>query len=40
MVVQKKKLIVGILRHIIDKTDGPGDDEYWDPVIKNDTWSY
>ena len=31
---EKKNYIVGILKHIVDKTDGPGDDAHWDPIIK------
>lgn len=31
---EKKNYIVSILRHIVDKTDGPGDDAQWDPIIK------
>lgn len=31
---QKKKMIISMLRHIVDITDGPGDDELWDPIIK------
>ena len=23
-----------MLRHLVDITDGPGDDELWDPIIK------
>ena len=30
----KKQLIVDILNQIIDKTDGPGDDEIFDPILK------
>jgi len=31
---QKKALIIQILNVIIDKTDGPGDDEVFDPILK------
>lgn len=31
---QKKNMIISMLRHIVDITDGPGDDELWDPIIK------
>ena len=30
----KKELIAEILNLIIDKTDGPGDDEIFDPILK------
>ena len=30
----KKDLIANILNLIIDKTDGPGDDEIFDPILK------
>ena len=32
--VQKKNMIISMLRHLVDITDGPGDDELWDPIIK------
>lgn len=32
---EKKNMIVSMLKHIVDKTDGPGDDKVWDPIIKN-----
>ena len=32
--LQKKNMIVSMLRHLVDITDGPGDDELWDPIIK------
>ena len=32
---EKKNLIITILKHIVDKTDGPGDDAVWDPIIKS-----
>jgi len=31
---QKKKMIVSMLKHLVDITDGPGNDELWDPIIK------
>ena len=31
----KKNLIVKILKEIVDRTDGPGDDAVWDPIIKS-----
>ena len=31
---QKKALIIKFLNIIIDKTDGPGDDEIFDPILK------
>ena len=31
---QKKNMIVSMLKHLVDITDGPGDDELWDPIIK------
>ena len=31
---QKKALIIQILNVIIDKTDGPGDDAIFDPILK------
>ena len=31
---QKKNMIVRMLKHIVDVTDGPGDDAVWDPIIK------
>ena len=32
--VQKRELIISMLKHIIDVTDGPGDDAVWDPILK------
>ena len=32
--LQKKNMIVSMLRHLLDITDGPGDDELWDPIVK------
>ena len=31
---EKKTMIVSMLSHIVDITDGPGDDDLWDPIIK------
>ena len=31
---QQKALIISLLNIIIDKTDGPGDDEVFDPILK------
>ena len=31
---QKKNMIVKMLKHLVDVTDGPGDDDVWDPIIK------
>lgn len=31
---QKRELVISMLKHIIDITDGPGDDEIWDPILK------
>mgnify|MGYP001195226755 FL=1 len=33
-VEKKKKLVIKMLEHLVDITDGPGDDEIWDPIIK------
>ena len=30
----KKNLIIKMINHIIDITDGPGDDEVLDPILK------
>ena len=32
--VQKRELIISMLKHIIDITDGPGNDAIWDPILK------
>jgi len=32
--IEKKTMIVAMLSHIVDITDGPGDDDLWDPIIK------
>jgi len=31
---QKRELVIKMIRHIIDITDGPGNDEVWDPILK------
>ena len=31
---EKKTMVVSMLTHIVDITDGPGDDDLWDPIIK------
>ena len=31
---QKRDLVIKMVRHIIDITDGPGNDEFWDPILK------
>lgn len=31
---QKRELIIKMIKHIIDITDGPGDDAIWDPILK------
>ena len=31
---QKKQLVITMLKHIIDVTDGPGNDDIWDPILK------
>lgn len=31
---EKKDYIVKVLRRIVDETDGPGNDEIWDPILK------
>ena len=32
---QKRELVIKMLRHIIDITDGPGNDAVWDPILKD-----
>ena len=32
--LEKKDVIINYLKHIVDKTDGPGNDDLWDPIIK------
>jgi len=27
-------MIISMLKHIVDITDGPGNDDLWDPIIK------
>ena len=31
---EKKTMIISMLSHIVDITDGPGNDDLWDPIIK------
>ena len=31
---EKKNMIISMLNHIVDITDGPGDDDILDPVVK------
>ena len=31
---QKRQLVISMVKHIIDITDGPGNDEVWDPILK------
>ncbi len=31
---EKKTMVIAMLSHIVDITDGPGDDDLWDPIIK------
>lgn len=31
----KKALVLKMLRHLVDITDGPGNDAVWDPIIKS-----
>mgnify|MGYP001410009399 CR=1 FL=1 len=31
---QKRELVIKMVRHIIDITDGPGNDDVWDPILK------
>lgn len=33
-VEQKKTMIIKMVEHLIDITDGPGDDDVWDHVLK------
>ena len=32
--LEKKNMIISMLKHIVDITDGPGNDDLWDPIIK------
>ena len=32
--LEKKNMIISMLKHIVDITDGPGNDDYWDPILK------
>ena len=31
---QKKNMVINMLKHLIDVTDGPGNDELFDPILK------
>lgn len=31
---EKKELVEVILKEIVDRTDGPGNDDIWDPILK------
>jgi hypothetical protein len=31
---QKRELVIKMVKHLIDITDGPGNDEVWDPILK------
>ena len=31
---QKKNMVINMLKHLIDVTDGPGNDEIFDPILK------
>jgi hypothetical protein len=31
---QKRELVIKMIKHIIDITDGPGNDDVWDPILK------
>jgi hypothetical protein len=31
---QKRALVIKMVKHIIDVTDGPGNDDVWDPILK------
>jgi hypothetical protein len=31
--VQKKSMVINMLKHLIYITDGPGDDAIWDPIL-------
>lgn len=33
--IEKKQLVIGILKHLIDNTDGFGDDSIVDPILKS-----
>ena len=32
--LEKRTMVISMLKHIIDITDGPGNDELWDPILK------
>ncbi len=31
---EKRTMVISMLKHIIDITDGPGNDDLWDPILK------
>lgn len=31
---EKKSIVINMLKHLIDITDGPGNDDVWDPILK------
>ena len=31
---EKRTMVISMLKHIIDITDGPGNDALWDPILK------
>ena len=31
---QKRNMVINMLKHLIDVTDGPGNDEIFDPILK------
>ena len=33
--LEKRSMVISMLKHIIDITDGPGNDALWDPILKN-----
>lgn len=32
--LEQRESIINMFKHIVDKTDGPGDDAFFDPIIK------
>ena len=32
--IEKRAMVISMLKHIIDITDGPGNDDLWDPILK------
>ena len=32
--IEKRTMVISMLKHIIDITDGPGNDDLWDPILK------